>query len=99
MLSWAAVTARADSGATRARLWEHGSGACVQVIDDVGNADDLVYEFATYCIATPGRPTQHWVGGAPIEPSDAFLTSRHGDWNPTAWAREQIAVAMGVYED
>ena len=76
MLSWAAVTARADSGATRARLWEHGSGACVQVIDDVGNADDLVYEFATYCIATPGRPTQHWVGGVPIEPSDAFLTSR-----------------------
>jgi hypothetical protein len=27
------------------------------------------------------------------------LTSRHGDWNPTAWAREQIAVAMGVYQD
>ena len=56
MLSWAAVTARADSGAFTARLWEHGSGAYVQVIDDVGNADDLVYEFATRCIATPGRP-------------------------------------------
>jgi len=60
VLSWAAVTARADSGAFTARLWEHGSGACVQVIDDVGNADDLVYEFATHCIATPGRPTQYW---------------------------------------
>ena len=74
MLSWAAVTARADNGATRARLWEHGSGACVQVIDDVGNADDLVYEFATYCIATPGRPTQHLVEVC-IETSDSFLTS------------------------
>jgi hypothetical protein len=80
VLSWAAVTARADIGAFTARFWEHGSGACVQVIDDVGNADDLVYEFATYCIATPGRPTQHEVEVC-IETSDSFLTSRHVDWN------------------
>jgi hypothetical protein len=25
-----------------------------------GQADDLVYEFATNRIATPGRPTQRW---------------------------------------
>ncbi|MDT7817807.1 MAG: hypothetical protein QOJ42_7723 [Acidobacteriaceae bacterium] len=25
-----------------------GLGACVLAIDDFGNADDLVYEFATY---------------------------------------------------
>jgi hypothetical protein len=75
MLSWAVVTARADSGAFTARLWEHGSGACVQVIDDVGNADDLVYEFAAHRIATSARPTQYYAEVC-IERSDSFLTSR-----------------------
>ena len=36
-----------------------GPGPAYRLLMTFGNADDLAYEFATYCIATPGRPTQH----------------------------------------
>jgi hypothetical protein len=35
-----------------------GPGPAYRLLMTFGNADDLAYEFATYCIATPGRPTQ-----------------------------------------
>ena len=56
-----------------------GPGPAYRLLMTFGQADDLVYEFATNSIATPGRPTQRKRGGVPIETSDAFLTSRHGD--------------------
>jgi hypothetical protein len=98
MLSWATVTARADSGAITARLWEHGSGACVQVIDDVGDAGDLVYEFATLH-RHPGPPNSTPGGGVCIEISDAFLMGRHGDWDIGSSARLTAPVAETVCQD
>jgi hypothetical protein len=38
-----------------------GLGPAYRSLTTFGQADDLVYEFATNRIATPGRPTQHWV--------------------------------------
>ena len=38
-----------------------GLGPAYRSLMTFGQADDLDYEFATNSIATPGRPTQHWV--------------------------------------
>ena len=79
MLSWAAAPARADIGASNFKQPDFGSkgpGPAYRLLMTFGQADDLVYEFATNSIATPGRPTQRKRGGVPIETSDAFLTSR-----------------------
>ena len=76
MLSWAAAPARADIGASNFKQPDFGSkgpGPAYRLLMTFGQADDLVYEFATNSIATPGRPTQRKRGGVPIETSDAFL--------------------------
>src|ERR1039457_899487 len=40
-----------------------GPGPAYRLLMTFGQADDLVYEFATNSIATPGRPTQRKRGG------------------------------------
>jgi hypothetical protein len=56
-LSRAATTDRADIGASNSPiLGSKGLGPAYRSLMTFGQADDLVYEFATYCITTLGRP-------------------------------------------
>src|ERR1019366_4815999 len=68
-----------------------GPGPAYRLLMTFGQADDLVYEFATNSIATPGRLTQHLVEVC-IETSDSFLTSRQGLSNPLPRNRDRAAV-------
>ena len=38
-----------------------GLGSAYRSLMTFGQADDLVYEFASYNIYAPGRPAQHWM--------------------------------------
>ncbi|HME31644.1 MAG TPA: IS110 family transposase [Terriglobales bacterium] len=80
-LSRAAATARADIGASRARFWEQGSGACVQIIDDVRPSRRSRLRVC-HIHRVPGPPSLTHRRGVYPDP-DWFLTSRPADRIPS----------------